>query len=269
MASVSSESLAAVRTLLERSVGSLTLDSAKELFGVLNVIDENAGLQRALTDPAREGSERAELAARIFGGQVSDLVLTLVQAVASSRWSSARDFVDTFETLGVDAAALVAERDGEAGIARLENDLFAFVNTASTNHDLSAALGLVTADGESRRALAANLSRNASEPAKILLEQAITHPRGLKPVVLVERFSQFVAARHNLWIAHVETSQELTPEQSQRLAEALKRMYGRELKINATTLPSLIGGARITVGNEVIDSSTLGRVNHLKQRLAS
>ena len=85
----------------------------------------------------------------------------------------------------------------------------------------------------------------------------------------MERFSQFVAARHNLWIAHVETSQELTPEQGQRLAEALTRYFGRELKINATTLPSLIGGVRITVGDEVIDSSALAHINRLKQRLAS
>jgi F-type H+-transporting ATPase subunit delta len=269
MSSVSSESLAAVRSALEQTAGTLSLDSAREFFGVLNVIDSNAGLQRALTDPARESSERAALAARIFGGQVSDQVLSLVEAVAQARWSSTSDFVDTFETLGVDAAALVAERDGEAGIARLENDLFAFVNTVAHNHELSAALGLVTADEDARKTLAQNLSRSASEPAKILLEQAITHPRGLKVVTLVERFSQFVAARHNLWIAHVESSQELTPEQSQRLATALQRMYGRELKINATTLPSLIGGVRITVGNEVVDSSTLGRVNHLKQRLAS
>lgn len=269
MASVSSESLAMARDLLVQNASSLTTDTARELFAVLNLLDENPNLQRALTDPAREGSERSALAAKLFGGQVSDLVRSLVERIAAARFSTLSDFVDTFETLGVDTAALVAERGGEPALARLEDDLFAFRNTVSGSHEVQSALSLSTASVESRRALAQNLSRQFSEPAQILLEQAITHPRGMKIATLVERFSQYVAARHNLWIATVETSQELTPEQSQRLAEALKRHFGRELKINATTLPSLMGGVRVKVGDEIIDSSTLSRVNHLKQRLAS
>ncbi|MCB4207236.1 F0F1 ATP synthase subunit delta [Arthrobacter sp. UM1] len=269
MTSVSSESLASARAYLESRRSELTLETAKEFFSVLNVLDANPGLQRALTDPSREPADRAALFGRVLGSQVSETVSAAAQHVASARYSSLRDFVDTFETLGVDAAAFVAEREGESGIGRLENELFAFANTVEESHELQGALSRATASGEARRTLARRLTERDSEPAQVLLEQAVMHPRGLKVVTLVERFAQYVAARHNLWVAHVETSQELTPEQSQRLAESLTRVFGRELKINATTLPSLIGGVRVTVGDEVIDSSVVARINRLKQRLAS
>ncbi|GAA1347606.1 F0F1 ATP synthase subunit delta [Falsarthrobacter nasiphocae] len=269
MASVSSESLATARAALEGSRDSVSLKTATDLFGVLGVLDENPALQRALTDPARSTEERGALARRLFSGQVSDIVVDLAAQVAGSRFSSMGDFLDTFETLGVDATCLVAERGGETGIARLEDELFAFRNAVGDSHELQRALSMVSAPRESRERLAQGLTAHVSEPARVLITQAVLSPRGLKVVTLVERFSQFVAARHNLWIAHVETSQELTPEQGQRLAEALTRYFGRELKINATTLPSLIGGVRITVGDEVIDSSALAHINRLKQRLAS
>jgi F-type H+-transporting ATPase subunit delta len=45
-------------------------------------------------------------------------------------------------------------------------------------------------------------------------------------------------------------------------------MYGRELKVNVTVDPELIGGIRVQVGDEVLDASVIARLGQLHRQLA-
>jgi F-type H+-transporting ATPase subunit delta len=57
--------------------------------------------------------------------------------------------------------------------------------------------------------------------------------------------------------------------QLKRLQDGLNALYGRELKINTTVEPSLVGGLRVTVGDEVLDASTVTRLGELRRALAT
>jgi F-type H+-transporting ATPase subunit delta len=57
-----------------------------ELFAILGVLDEEAGLRRALSDSSRRAQARAELASRLFGDQVSEATLRLFTSMCESRW---------------------------------------------------------------------------------------------------------------------------------------------------------------------------------------
>ena len=116
--------------------------------------------------------------------------------------------------------------------------------------------------------LAEKLVPGASPEALVLIRQAVTHPRGLKPSALVARFLELVAGRQKRWIAEVRATRPLTQEQLSRLQSSLNGLYGRELKINADVDPSLIGGVRIAVGDEVLDSSVVSRLSDLRRKLA-
>jgi F-type H+-transporting ATPase subunit delta len=269
MAGVSSESLAAAQAALEAKLPTADLSLAEELFGVLGVLDGNAGLRRALTDPAREGKDKAAMVSQLLAGKVSAEAVSIVADLAASRWGSARDIGDALETLAATVAISVAERQGlgTPGLESLEGNLFGFIRVVGSSHDIQRALDEPQASAEAKTALALDLVPGAGEAARLLIRQAVTAPRGLKPTALVERFVEMVAKRQQRWIANVSVTRPLTAEQFDRLQAGLNRLYGRELKINVTVDPSLVGGIRVVVGDEVVDATAVTRLAELRRRL--
>ncbi len=101
-----------------------------------------------------------------------------------------------------------------------------------------------------------------------MIRQAVTAPRGLKPTALVQRFVELVAKRQQRWIAYVSVTRDLSAEQVTRLQAGLNNLYGRELKINVNIDPTLVGGIKVAVGDEVVDATAATRLNDLSRRLA-
>lgn len=270
MAGVSSESLAVAREQLEARLPLASLSLAEELFGILGVLDSSAGIRRALTDPAREGSARAALAAKLVHGKVSADAEAVAADLAALRWRSPRDLGDALEALAAEVVSATAEKRGAglAGLDALEDDLMRFNRVLASSHELQRAVSEPQATPEAKTALAEKLVPGATPEALVLIRQAVTHPRGLKPGALVSRFLELVAGRQKRWIAEVRAARPLTQEQLSRLQSSLNGLYGRELKINADVDPSLIGGVRIAVGDEILDSSVVSRLSDLRRKLA-
>jgi F-type H+-transporting ATPase subunit delta len=274
MAGVSSESLTAALVALEPKLPNATLQLAKELFAILGTVDSSAGLRRALTDPSRSGNEKSALVTQLFSGKVSDDAVQIASGLASSRWASARDIGDALETLAASVVIAVAENksavsaSGITGLEALENDLFTFNRIVDSSHEVQRALSEPQASESAKVALATKLVPGASEEAKVLIAQAVAHPRGLKVTKLVSRFAELAAKRQQRWIATVGVTRPLTEVQTSRLQAALNALYGRELKINMNVDPALIGGLRIQIGDEVVDASILARLGQLQRQLA-
>ena len=274
MAGVSSESLATALAALEAKLPTASLQLAKELFGILGMVDSSAGLRRALTDPSRNGDEKSALVRQLVGGKVSADAAEIAGGLASSRWASARDIGDALETLAATVVISVAENksavsaSGITGLEELENDLFSFNQAVASSHEVQRALSETQASAAAKSAFAEKLVPAASEEAKVLIRQAVTQPRGIKPTRLVQRFAELAAKRQQRWIATVSVTRPLTQTQLARLQAGLNAMYGRELKINVNVDPALIGGIRVQVGDEVLDASVLTRLGQLQRQLA-
>ncbi|MFE4834177.1 F0F1 ATP synthase subunit delta [Arthrobacter sp. NPDC056691] len=274
MAGVSSESLTKALTELEPKLPFASLQLAKELFGILGAVDSSAGLRRALTDPSRSGEEKSALIKQLFGGKASAEAVDIAAGLASSRWASARDIGDALETLAATVVIAVAENksavsaSGITGLEELENDLFSFNQAVAANHDVQRALSEPQASAAAKTVLAERLVPSASEEAKVLVGQAVTQPRGIKATRLVSRFAELAAKRQQRWIATVSVTRPLTEAQANRLQQGLNSLYGRELKVNVKADPTLIGGIRVQVGDEVLDASVFTRLNDLQRQLA-
>ncbi len=274
MAGVSSESLATGLAGLEAKLPTASLQLAKELFGILGMVDSSAGLRRALTDPSRNGDEKSALVRQLVGGKVSADAAEIAGGLAGSRWATARDIGDALETLAATVVISVAENksavsaSGISGLEELENDLFSFNQAVASSHEVQRALSEPQASAAAKAALAEKLVPGVSEEAKVLITQAVTQPRGIKPTRLVERFAELAAKRQQRWIATVSVTRPLTPEQLARLQAGLNAMYGRELKVNVNVDPALIGGIRVQVGDEVLDASVITRLGELQRQLA-
>ncbi len=274
MAGVSSESLATALAALEAKLPTASLQLAKELFGILGMVDSSAGLRRALTDPSRNGDEKSALVRQLVGGKVSADAADIASGLGSLRWATARDIGDALETLAATVVISVAENksavsaSGITGLEELENDLFSFNQAVASSHEVQRALSETQASAAAKSAFAEKLMPGASEEAKVLIRQAVTQPRGIKPTRLVERFAELAAKRQQRWIATVNVTRPLTQAQLARLQAGLNAMYGRELKINLNVDPALIGGIRVQVGDEVLDASVLTRLGELQRQLA-
>ncbi len=69
--------------------------------------------------------------------------------------------------------------------------------------------------------------------------------------------------------AKIETALEMTSEQLGALVADLEKKFGRRVRPQVSVDKELIGGARVTVGDQVIDGSVRGRLASLAAGLIS
>jgi len=67
--------------------------------------------------------------------------------------------------------------------------------------------------------------------------------------------------------ATIESALPLTDEQTAALKVALERRFGRKIEATVRINPELIGGARISVGDTVIDGSVQAKLQAMSTRL--
>jgi len=54
-----------------------------------------------------------------------------------------------------------------------------------------------------------------------------------------------------------------------RLGRILAQAYGKEVQLNFTVDPAVIGGLHIKVGDDVVDATVLSRMTDARRRMAS
>lgn len=259
-------SLKEVGTVLDE--GGVAL--ARELFAALDVVDQQGALRRALTDPAWSTERRAGVVDSLFGSRVGPGALQVLKDLAGRRWSSERDFGDALETAAAHAAAGEAARGGHDGLAALSGELLAFNRVAEESHEVQRAVTDQRAPASARAQLAARLlGPQASEAGRLLVERAVASPRGVKPFTAVRRHADVVAERQRQWIAEVTVARPLDAGQQERLAAGLRRAFGRDLVLDVSVDPSVVGGIRVQVGDDVVDGSMASRLNDLQRRMAA
>lgn len=69
--------------------------------------------------------------------------------------------------------------------------------------------------------------------------------------------------------ATVESAFALEGQALTDLAATLEKRFGRKLNLTVTVRPELIGGVRVVVGDEVLDTSVAARLAQMKQTLTA
>jgi F-type H+-transporting ATPase subunit delta len=266
----SRESVATAADRLEALLGSAGVDAAglgDDLFSVTALLAGNPGLRRALSDPARTADDKAALADRLLHGQISDQALELLSGVVRSRWSDPNDLPTAVEGLAVTAELSSAERADR--LDSVEDELFRFARTIAADVSLRDAFAARTVGTERKAELVRQLLEGKVSPeTQRLAVQAAVSPRGLRTEQALEHYLDAAAARRRQLVADVVAASPLTEAQRARLSAALHRIYGRDIRINLDVDPEVLGGLRIQVAGELIDSTVLARLNTAGQALA-
>ena len=264
MGSASRQALASAKAELSALGGQASLDTAQQLFEAARVIDGQAQLRTVLSDPSTDAGSRQALVARVFApfGEPAKRLLTVV---VGHRWSSPSDLIAGIEEVGVRAIASATPE----GVS-LETELQTFGAVVASDAQLELALGSKLAAADSKVSLIQRLLEGkASAETLAILRQLIAHPRGRRIPELVRFAAGVVADQGGFTIATVSVAAPLHPEQLDRLRSALTRQYGRPVSVNVLVDPSLLGGMRLHVGDEVIDGTVSARLSDLKLQLAS
>ena len=105
-----------------------------------------------------------------------------------------------------------------------------------------------------------------SRVREVVSKVAEAKPRGF--VAILEAFSKLVRAEVERQQALVESATDLDATLRQQLQQSLNAKYGRELSLQFSVKPELLGGIRVRVGSDVWDGSVKARLETLRSQLA-
>ncbi len=240
---------------------------AEGLFAVVRLLDQGGTLRRTLADPTTPGAAKEGLLDALLAGQLEPLPLTVLKDIVAQRWSRPRDLVDAVEVLAVQAIFLVAQAEGS--LDDVEDELFRFARILNREPALRLALTDKAVSQEPKTALLAGLLGPRAKAATLrLVEALVANPRGRTLEDGLEDFAALAAELRQRLLAQVTSAVPLTEDQQTRLSAALAQSLGREVALQLEVDPSVLAGLVIRVGDEVIDASTLGRLNDARRRLA-
>jgi F-type H+-transporting ATPase subunit delta len=109
-----------------------------------------------------------------------------------------------------------------------------------------------------------------AEPAAVraVLDLLLQRDRISLVPKIASAFDELVDRREGVAKAKITTSVALDDAQRGDLVQRLERSSRRKIRATFTTDPSLIGGAKVQVGDRLIDASLKNQLDHLARQLA-
>ncbi|MEX8057678.1 F0F1 ATP synthase subunit delta [Microbacterium sp. 16-032] len=244
------------------STSGVDLDVARELFAAVGAVSGSAQLSGALSDSSVPPAARAGLVSGVFGASYRPATVALLTSAAQQRWSNSAEFVEGLEELAVLATSVAEDADIEA-------ELFSFSRTVASNGELELALGGRLGGASAKGALVSKLlDGRASAGTALIVSSLVKHARGRRVRALLRRAERIVAEQRARIVATVFAATPLNADQQSRLQNALSARYGSAVTLNTVIDPTVVGGLRVQVADDVIDASVSARLADLRQRIA-
>ncbi|SMO51404.1 F0F1 ATP synthase subunit delta [Propioniciclava tarda] len=238
----------------------------EELFAVADALSGSPSLRRALTDAGTAEEARVNVATSLFKGKVSDAALSVLLGAVKLAWSTTGSFVAAIERQGVRAVLEQARAAGQ--LDEVEDQLFKVGRAVDAHPELRVALGERQVPVAHRQQLIVDvLGRNALAATATLARRAVVARQRTFDLTL-QSYLATAAELRNRGIATVETARPLSDDQASRLKTALSRQLGRDVTLNVIVNPAVLGGVRVSIGDEVIEGTVAGRLSDVRRQLS-
>ena len=263
MGSATRVALASARDALTKVAAKDALATGTQLFEAARVIGGSAQLRSMLADPSVAAQDKTSVIDQVFSS-IGAPARTLLAEIVETRWSTQDELLAGIEEVGIRAVASSA-----ATTSSVEGELFSFGAAVSSDPELELAVGSKLGSPAAKSALVtALLGTKASAQTLAIVDHLVQQPRGRRIGELVRVAAALVADQANLAVATVISAAPISAAQLDRLRAGLAKSYGRDLKLNVVIDPSIIGGLRVQIGDDVIDGSVSTRINDLRLQLA-
>lgn len=236
-----------------------------ELFTITSALDHNIQLERALTDPSRPVEDKVAVVKTLIGDQAHPLVMEIMSDLVSRRWSRVSDIANAVEDFGVDGMMYYADYTNTTlqvsiELAELHSALLNLPVVRTKLYD-------ATVSSEARVKLLCSLIGDAdfTKVTKRLAEHATCNLRNRRYLQtiqwLINKFSRHMGES----MVTVTTATPLSKEQVEKLIAIYSAKTGHPVHINSVVDPTVMGGMRIQVGDEVTDNTVVAQLQHLQR----
>ena len=267
MSSGSTKSEAAVLDAVNEAIetGADGDELGGDLFAVVALLDAESTLRRAFTEPAVPAEAKTAALHSLLDGKVADPALKVVEAALGRRWPRSTDLPDVIERAAITAIAATVDDAGK--LDDLEDELFRFSRILESEPQLREALSDAAAPVKARRELLRGLlGRKAGKATKNLLDQLVVG-RHRTLVAGLAHYQRVAADRRERLLATAWVAAPLSDEHKGRLTAALAAQYSREIHLNVVVDAGVMGGVKVSIGDDVIDSSVEARLADAHRRL--
>ena len=238
-----------------------------ELFTITKVLDDSIQLERALTDPSRPVADKVAVLKELLGDNAHPITMEIMTDLVSRRWSRARDIANAVEDFGVDAMMYYA--DATDATLQVSIELSELHSALLNLPVVRAKLYDYQATSEARVKLFREVfsGKTLNKVTMRLAEHAtcnLRRRRYLETIQwLINKFSRHMGES----MVTVTTATPLKKEQIKRLVEVYSAKVGRQVHINSVVDPTVLGGMRIQVGDEVTDNTVVAQLQNLHRRV--
>jgi F-type H+-transporting ATPase subunit delta len=239
-----------------------------QMFAVVDALDASGALRRSLADPSRPAADKSGLVRNLLSSAFDPKTVDALADLVADRWSHEADLVDAVDILGIDAYLASAEARG--ALEKVEHELFQITRGLVGQREVRQALSDSSTDPARRVKLVDDLFAGKADPVTLAIcRRATAKPRGERFVPALGRVGEIAAKRRSRTVASVTSGSELSAAQQDRLAALLESAYGTAVQLNVTVDPAVVGGLRIQIGSDVLDSTVLSRLAAARRQLAS
>lgn len=238
-----------------------------ELFTITKVLDDSIQLERALTDPSRPVADKVAVLKELLGDNAHPMTMEIMTDLVSRRWSCARDIANAVEDFGVDAMMYYA--DATDATLQVSIELSELHSALLNLPVVRAKLYDYQATSEARVKLFREVfsGKTLNKVTMRLAEHAtcnLRRRRYLETIQwLINKFSRHMGES----MVTVTTATPLKKEQIKRLVEVYSAKVGRQVHINSVVDPTVLGGMRIQVGDEVTDNTVVAQLQNLHRKV--
>ena len=238
-----------------------------ELFTITKVLDDSIQLERALTDPSRPVADKVAVLKELLGDNAHPMTMEIMTDLVSRRWSRARDIANAVEDFGVDAMMYYA--DATDATLQVSIELSELHSALLNLPVVRAKLYDYQATSEARVKLFREVfsGKTLNKVTMRLAEHAtcnLRRRRYLETIQwLINKFSRHMGES----MVTVTTATPLKKEQIKLLVEVYSAKVGRQVHINSVVDPTVLGGMRIQVGDEVTDNTVVAQLQNLHRKV--
>ena len=238
-----------------------------ELFTITKVLDDSIQLERALTDPSRPVADKVAVLTELLGDNVHPMTMEIMTDLVSRHWSRARDIANAVEDFGVDAMMYYADATGatlqvSVELSELHSALLNLPVVRAKLYDYQA-----TSEARVKLFHEVFSGKTLNKVTMRLAEHATCNLRRRRYLEniqwLINKFSRHMGES----MVTVTTATPLKKEQIERLVEVYSAKVGRQVHINSVVDPTVLGGMRIQVGDEVTDNTVVAQLQNLHRKV--
>ena len=236
-----------------------------ELFVITSLLNGNVRIERALTDVSRPLEDKVAVLNTLLGDQVHPMTMEIMTEVVKRRWSRAADIANAVEDFGVDAMMYYADATDSTLQVSIE---LAELHSALLNTPVvRAKLYDETVPSEARVKFFHELfdGKGLNKVTMRLAEHATENLRRRRYLETIQWLINKLSRHMGESMVIVTTATPLKQEQIDKLIAVYSKKIGRAVHINSVVDPSVLGGMRVQVGDEVTDNTVVAQLENLQR----